>query len=323
MKLLLAYDGSMGAEAAIDDLARAGLSQNGTAEIVSVAEVWLPPPDAIDDPTEKPPPYIDEIVRERREKGERSLSEASMRARHAEARVRNALPGWTVSSSSTYGSPAWEILAAAEKFQPELIVVGSHGHSALSRFFLGSISQKVLTEAACSVRVSRGKIEVDDSASRIILGFDGSAGSRAAVSAVAGRHWRAGGEARLVTATGLIAPSSITRFVPPVARMVEEVNLTEEHWISNLAASSIEQLSLAGLKASHHIRPGNPKHILVEEAQGWGADCIFVGANAYGSRFERALIGSTSAAVAARTHCSVEVVRTTIDDQGTGWKIRR
>jgi nucleotide-binding universal stress UspA family protein len=216
-----------------------------------------------------------------------------------------------VSSSATYGSPAWEVLAAAERFHPELIVVGSHGHSALSRFFLGSISQRVLTEAHCSVRVSRGRIEVDESPVRIIIGFDGSAGSRAAVSAVAGRHWQPGSEIRLVTATELITPSSITRFVPPVVRMVEEVNVTEEHWISDLAAASIAKLDLAGLAAKHHIHPGNPKDILVEEAQSWGADCIFVGANAYGSRLERALIGSTSAAVAARAHCSVEVVRAT------------
>ena len=309
MKLLIAYDGSKCAEAAIDDLARSGLPRKGSAEIISVAEVWLPPPEAIDDPAEKPSPYIEEILRTHREKGERALSEASMRTKHAEARVRNALPGWTVSSSATYGSPAWEILAAAQKFHAELIVVGSHGHSALSRLILGSISQKVLTEAECSVRVSRGRIEVDESPVRILIGFDGSAGSRAAVNAIACRCWRPGSQARLVTATELIAPSSITRFVPPVAKMIEEVNVTEEHWISHLAGTSIEKLSLAGLKVSHHIHPGNPKEILVDEAKGWGADSIFVGANAYGSGLGRSLVGSTSAAVAARAHCSVEIVR--------------
>jgi nucleotide-binding universal stress UspA family protein len=36
---------------------------------------------------------------------------------------------------------------------------------------------------------------------------------------------------------------------------------------------------------------------------------VFVGATGLTNRFERFLLGSTAAAVAARAHCSVEVVR--------------
>lgn len=42
MKLLIAYDGSKCAEAAIDDLTRAGLPPANEAVVVSIAEVWLP-----------------------------------------------------------------------------------------------------------------------------------------------------------------------------------------------------------------------------------------------------------------------------------------
>ena len=44
MKLLIAYDGSECADAALDDLTHAGLPERGEALVVSVAEVWLPPP---------------------------------------------------------------------------------------------------------------------------------------------------------------------------------------------------------------------------------------------------------------------------------------
>src|ERR1051326_1795330 len=44
MKVLIAYDGSPCAEAALDDLTHAGFPDSGEALIVSVAEVWLPPP---------------------------------------------------------------------------------------------------------------------------------------------------------------------------------------------------------------------------------------------------------------------------------------
>ena len=53
---------------------------------------------------------------------------------------------------------------------------------------------------------------------------------------------------------------------------------------------------------------GQPKRRIPEEAEAWGATCVFVGAK--GMRgVERLLMGSVSAAVAARAHCSVEVTR--------------
>ena len=44
MKILIGYDGSECADAALDDLMQAGLPANVEAYILSVAEVWLPPP---------------------------------------------------------------------------------------------------------------------------------------------------------------------------------------------------------------------------------------------------------------------------------------
>ena len=75
MKLLVAYDGSGCAEAAIDDLYQAGLPETGTAHVISVAEVWLPPPDSINDPSDAGPVFIENIVRAYREEGERILAE--------------------------------------------------------------------------------------------------------------------------------------------------------------------------------------------------------------------------------------------------------
>lgn len=312
MRLLIAYDGSACAEAAIDDLVRSGLPENGEAEVIAVAEVWLPPPDASDigvEDDDESMAYVDEITEKYRQNGERVLSEAEMFARHARLRVQTALPGWDVASTATYGSPAWEILNRADTFKADLIVVGSHGQSALNRFILGSISQKVLTEARCSVRVARGRIEVEPAPQRIVVGYDASGGARSAVDAVASRSWPAGTEVRLITVSDPVTPSAIGRFVPPIRHLVDEINVAENRSLERRAGNAIEKLEKAGLKAELRIFPGNPKNILVDEAENWSADSIFVGANAWGSNFERFLIGSTSAAVAARAQCSVEVVR--------------
>lgn len=53
------------------------------------------------------------------------------------------------------GTPADEIMAAAQEWQADLIVVGARGHSALERFLLGSVSQKLATYAPCSVLIAR------------------------------------------------------------------------------------------------------------------------------------------------------------------------
>lgn len=308
MKVLLAYDGSKCSESAIDDLVRAGLPDNTECSVISVAEVWLPPSQNNGDDLQ-PDPYLERLVRKQRESGEKAVDEARAFAKHAVARLAKMFPGWNVSADATYGSPAWEILNKADEFKPGLIVVGSHGQSAISRFLLGSISQKVLTVAHSSVRVARGRIEIDPSPVRIVIGFDGTRGAHAAVDSVASRSWPKGSEVKLISATDPVTPSAIGRFVPPVNAAVQEMNESEHEWIQGAAQAAIEQLENSGLKTELQIIPGHAKRVLTEAAERWTADCIFLGANSFGSRLERYLIGSTSAAVAARAHCSVEVVR--------------
>ena len=165
------------------------------------------------------------------------------------------------------------------------------------------------SEAHCSVRVARGRVEVAPAPTRIVIGFDNSEGAKAAVKAVAARNWREGTEARLVTVTDPIQPSLLTKIIPPLAHLADEINEDVSKWFKKAGERAMKTLQKCGLTASLHLHEGNPKQILVEEAEKWHADCIFVGANAFGSRVERFLLGSVSAAVAARAHCSVEVVR--------------
>jgi nucleotide-binding universal stress UspA family protein len=45
----------------------------------------------------------------------------------------------------------------AEKWGPDLIVLGSHGYSGWRRFLLGSVSHAVATHEHCSVEIVRQK----------------------------------------------------------------------------------------------------------------------------------------------------------------------
>jgi len=311
MKILIAYDGSDCADAALDDLRKAGLPPDAEALVLSVAEVWVPPP----------PPSSYEIVEAAQQaqspadlqkqylRGSRAVSEARALAARAGERLRNNFPGWRITVEANYGSPAWEVVMKADKWKPDLVVVGSHGRGALGRLVMGSVSQKVLTEARCSVRVARGRVEVEESPARILVGVDGSPGAEAAVREVASRWWPLKSEARVVVVEDPLVPTLIGHLIPNVARWIEESNKGEAEWMQKLAEHATEQLSPSELIVSSAVLTGDPKRVLVEEAGRWGADSIFVGSVGFSNRFERFLLGSVSAAVAARAHCSVEVVR--------------
>lgn len=61
---------------------------------------------------------------------------------------------------------------------------------------------------------------------------------------------------------------------------------------------SAQKLRSAGLHAEVLVRRGNSADEILEEADTWGADCIFVGAK--GTRgIDRLLLGSVSSAVSA------------------------
>ena len=213
-------------------------------------------------------------------------------------------PGWDVKSESATGSPATVIIEKADAWGADLIVVGSHGRSALGRFFFGSVSQKVLHEAHCSVRVARGRIKEPDTAVRLIIGVDGSRYSEVAVEAVAMRKWPAGSEARIVNATWAMPPLTSQPMVGPINKWFTE----EKARINKMIDEAAGKLRAAALTTDVVVKEGEPKSLLIGEAERWGADCIFVGAKGM-SRIDRFLIGSISSAVAGRADCSVEVAR--------------
>jgi nucleotide-binding universal stress UspA family protein len=311
-KILIAYDGSACADAALYDLHRAGLPREAEAIVVSVAETWLPPP----------PPSSYEIVQTVFEKGSRTdgakvgereapaLADAQALAAQAAKTIQSGFPDWSIRAEARVGSPASELLTKADEWEPDLIVVGSHGRSAIGRLILGSVSHKVVTEARCSVRIARGQPNRGDSPARIVVGVDGSPGAKAAVRAAVMRAWPSGSEVRIVAAFDTITPTMAGSLIPPVVHWAEEQNREALEMVKRLVESFEEQFRAANLGVSHIVKPGDPKLILMHEAEVWESDCIFVGASGL-SRIDRFLLGSVSAAVAGRAQCSVEVTRAT------------
>ncbi|HYQ48785.1 MAG TPA: universal stress protein, partial [Thermodesulfovibrionales bacterium] len=98
-----------------------------------------------------PEPYLAEVVEFDRM---RILDSLNKDARKALERLKELATGITrIKTLIKSGSPAVEILDAAEKMKASLIVTGSHGSHGARRFLLGSVSSKIVDNAPCSVLV--------------------------------------------------------------------------------------------------------------------------------------------------------------------------
>ena len=309
MKILIAYDGSGYSHASLGDLSYAGLPPEADVIILSVSEVWLSPTVKQTEIQSVADSDVAEYFKNYYDQANRDLAETKVIAEQAKEELSNYFPRWTIKTETVFGSPASIILSRASEFKPNLIVVGAQGLSSFSQTGLGSISQRVLTEASCSIRIARAKGEVSPLGQRIVIGFDDSPGSLAAVETVALRQWSEKPEIRLVTVTELLIALIPGRVFQTIPGFSEGRMKGEQKWVETLAAEALQALRNAGLSAALHVCSGNPRLVLVQEAEKWQADSIFVGANSFQSQFQVPSLGCVSSAIASRSTCSVEVIR--------------
>ena len=306
MKILIADDGSEWARDAMADLARAGLAGEIEAQVISAVDVWLPPKTESEQPSLIPKTAgIERAIRQAQD----AISKAEAIATAGAARLLELFPSWQVTSRAVADSPAWAVIKRATDWEADLVVSGSQGHSAIGRLFLGSVSQKILVEAPCSVRIGRRSKRPSEEPARLLIGLDGSSDSEAAVAAVAARTWPAGSEARLATAVDLKITTEMAGPEQLRSRWIGADDEKTETWVGRMLAELSEQLRAAGLQVSTVERFEDPKQLLLDEAESWEADAIFLGARGQ-TLIKRLFVGSVSAAIAARAHCTVEIIRT-------------
>lgn len=290
-RLLIGYDGSACAEEALRDLARAGLPARIEALILRATDVFLPVGSDLTD--RQQPNWLTESLRQVRAEAREAVDQAYASALEACQRLQKMFPTWTVRAEATADQPAWALVKKADDWKPNLVLLGCHRRFALERFFLGSVSQKVLTHVPCSVRIVRREPRKRTFAPRLLIGFDGSTHSRRAVQEVAGRSWPQGTVVRLVCAFDLSVR----------AREGYE-SLFRDHAIR----PAMEELEAAGLAVQVRIRKSEPREALRQEVKRWKPDCLFLGARGL-SAVSRFLLGSVSSALAAQAPCPIEVVR--------------
>jgi nucleotide-binding universal stress UspA family protein len=144
MKILLAVDGSPHAQEAIDEVAQRPWPARSHVRVLSVVQPIVPP--ATDFSVAATVPA--ELWEEQRRAAERTVAAA----------------GQSIASSDLIaepivreGDPKTEIVAEAAEWGADLVVIGSHGHSALERLLIGSVANSVINASPCSVEVVRRK----------------------------------------------------------------------------------------------------------------------------------------------------------------------
>lgn len=199
------------------------------------------------------------------------------------------------------GHPAYKIVEEAERCEADLVVVGTKGHTTISRLLLGSTSDYVATRAPCSVFVVRPTGLMDNPRPlRIALGYNGSHASKGALRDV--RDICRGKDTEVFV---LSVASYVLGFYDEMA--------PDPQLIRAEAAESLQEAlgELQGINDSTQGQLLEKPHVgdgLVNAADELGVDVLVVGETQH-SQLTRLLLGSVSRYVIRHAECSVWVSR--------------
>lgn len=149
MKLLLAVDASSASQATISEVASRPWPAGTEVRVLSAVELRL---SALQAAFEIPALDAGHLEAQRTAAMEQTEAAIDTARKILEDAGLQTSPSVSVLAAS----PKEIILQEAAAWPADLIVLGSHGSSGLTRFLLGSTSEAVATHAACSVEVIRG-----------------------------------------------------------------------------------------------------------------------------------------------------------------------
>jgi nucleotide-binding universal stress UspA family protein len=205
------------------------------------------------------------------------------------------------------GHPAEEIIRAAETSPTDLIVVGSRGLSALPRFLVGSVSERVARHAPCSVLLARPLV---NDLRQVVLGVDASECAARAAGWLEKLPMPRDAEVHLVT----VLPPHHTAIYhghpmwPSLQAEYDRLYEMERHKAGDHLDSLTTAFALAEKRVRSSIEIGDPAHTLLRVAERDQADLIVVGSHGWNA-VDRFLLGSVSEKVLRYAHCSVVVAR--------------
>lgn len=294
MRILISYDGSDYAHEVLRNLCRAGLPPEAEAIVISTTDSSFPTLGQYRKNGSANPNAAYPIE---------AVNKATAVARQASEMIRKDFPGWEVRINLAVGSTVRVIAKKAGGWNPDLIIIGSQKHSAMSNSIFSAFSRQVDATMNCSIRVAQkfpGLAEVEgnsDFGFRILVCVEEASRAEAIVGSVASRFWPKGTEVRLLT---VVHPCDYST----IDWLNEKINRTKL-----LHRRLVNELDDTTVYATSVVKEGEPVKIILKEAEEWRPNCIFIGTRRI-SRLHRWLSGSLSEVLVARVECPVELVRT-------------
>jgi nucleotide-binding universal stress UspA family protein len=275
-KILVCTDGSPDSEGAITAALNLAKTTGSTVFLLEVlfymAGYELQAPDTL------APPMVNMELMQAQETAARERLEA----RRAEA----AGEGVTLEPRVRTGSSAYEgILEEVGETKPDLVIMGRHGYTGLTRLLMGSVTARVIGHSPCDVLVVPQGVGLDFK--RLLVASDGSPFSEAA--------WTAALSLAKTMGSDLIgvAVASSDRDIPVATKVVRTLE---------------ESASQQGITLDTMIPMGRPEEGIVKAADFKGASLIIVGSHGR-TGLKRLLMGSVAERVIGDAKCPVLVVK--------------
>lgn len=222
-----------------------------------------------------------------------------------EAEARLASLQLRLSHTVVRGTPAAEIVRAAEAFRADLVVVGSHGRTGMERLWLGSVAENVAKHAPGPVLVAR---EPAHGLRSVVVAVDGSEHSRRAVRLAAHLPLPAGTKITVCHVLHPFYPLLASDYTTELDVLVADVQKQQQAHAQTLLHQTAAELERWGKPAATVIRGGNAAVEIMQLALEQEADLIILGAQGH-SAFRGLAAGSVAGRVLRGARCSVLFAR--------------
>jgi nucleotide-binding universal stress UspA family protein len=190
------------------------------------------------------------------------------------------------------------VLDTAEAEQATLIALGAHGHSGWSPHVLGSVTAKVLHHARCPVAVIPHPPAEGPASGRMVVGIDGSPGSRRALQWATGHAEALEKKVRAICVTPLQLWQEHPAFVAPGGEAETDLPSGLRRVVEEAAAGS-------GVAIEAVVVTGDPAETLLGLSAEW--DLLVLGSRGHSSVGE-VVFGSVGRVCATRATRPVVIV---------------
>jgi len=304
MNILIATDGSDHADNALDFMLRFPFPRDSRMTVLTVVSDIPMLPAEIEALDESQSQALEEANNRLYQDAEELVARESSRLRE---------DGWPGESMVREGDPVDEILAVAGDIDADLIVVGSHGITMSKRFLLGSVADRVLEYAACSVLIVKsrqdgeivGAIEPGTNAPyNIMLAYDHSEVAKEVLSICSSLPLEEHSVINVVNVMPLI-----TAYRQDVRQHINSIWLQKKEIMQQELEDAVMSLKWVTPNVNMQLREAEDvSEEILSLAEDAGSDLIMFGCKDRGA-IKNFLVGSITRRMARYARCAVWAVR--------------